>query len=173
VISKNEIVELQLQSAFGAMLQVLIKSIVNREMDEGIWIDGYEIAFTKNALNHAESMELLHIVLKKNPEMKIDLEKLSHLFESELPQSVGTKIDWLVSEDGCFVVSDSLRVGKFKKNSMLWRTPRISIEGIIFTEIKNNEVHGLSWHGRSYPPDEPFVLNYVTGRVVLGNIVKF
>ena len=173
MINKKEIIELQLQSAFGLMLPVLIKSIVNREMDEGIWIDGYEIAFTKNSLNHSDSMELLHIILDENPEMKIDLEKLSYLFESKLPQSVGTKINWLVSEDGCFVVTDSLRVGKFKKNSMLWRTPRISIEGINLTEINDNKVHGLSWHGKSYPPDEPFIICFTTGEVILGNIVEF
>ena len=173
MIEESEIIGLQLQAAYGAMLPDLIKSLVNRELDAGIWLDGYELAVTPNELNLDESNELLKIILTANPQYKINIEALSGIIEHELPQGSFARLTWLVAEDATFVISDSLRVARFRYSDMIWCTPRISYDGIKLKEIKNNEVHGLCWHlSKSYDPDEPFCLDLKNGTILIGTIIE-
>jgi len=173
VIKNFEIVGLQLQAAYGAMLPTMVKSIVNRELDEGIWLDGYELAVTPKELSLDESNELLRIILTANPECKINIEVLSGVVEKELPQGTFARLTWLVAEDATFVITDSLRVARFKGSSMMWCTPRISYDGIKLIEVANEEVHGLCWHlSKSYEPDEPFRLDLENGTILTGTIIE-
>jgi hypothetical protein len=174
MITEKELVELQLNSAFGHMMPTMVKNIVNRELDKSIWEDGYETAVTERDLNYEEGIKLLDILLKNNPNVKIDLDELESVIDSELPQSAFAKVSWIVSENASFVMTDSLRVAKFQQSKVIWCTQRIALDGISLKEIRNEKIFCLAWQGSSaYEPDEPFILDYQTGEVLSGNIVNW
>ena len=173
MIEEHEIVEAQLEFAFGSLMPMLIKSIVNRELDAGIWHDGFESAVTKDDLCHDQGLELLNIILRIYPSYRINIDNLMHAVEFVLPQSSLTKPAWLVAEDASFVITDSLRVARFKGANLIWGTRRISYDGIKIIEINNGRVNGLSWHlSRSHSPDVPFCIDFESGELLTGTIVN-
>ena len=173
MITESEIVDLQLHANYGSMMPVIVKTLVNRELDDGVYLDGYETAVTKNDLNHDEGLELMEIILTANPKARINIKKLSSVIDKELPQSAFAKVSWLVDKDASFVMTDSLRVAKIKGTNVLWCSSRISYDGIILKEIKKNKVYGLGWLlSESYEPDEQFCVDLNSGKVLSGQIVN-
>ena len=173
MITEPEIVDLQLHANYGSMMPLIVKDIVNRELDAGVWQDGYETAVTENDLNNEQGLELMEVILRANPKARIDIEKLSSVIDKELAQSAFAKISWLVEKDGSFIMTDSLRVAKFQGKNVLWCTPRISYDGIILKEIKRNIIFGLSWFlSDSYEPDIPFSIDIENGKVLSGEIIS-
>lgn len=174
MITKKELVDLQLNAELGHMMPTMVKKLVNRELDEAIWEDGYETALTKDELNFEEGMNLLNILLTNSPRGKIDLDELNANIDSELPQSIFAKVSWVVADDASFVMTDSLRVAKFKLSKVVWCTSRISLDGILLKEIKDEKVIGMSWQGSpSYEPDESFILDFQNGKVLSGKILDW
>ena len=173
MIEETEIIDAQLECAFGSSMPLIIKSIVNRELDAGIWIDGFESAVTKDALNHDQGLELLNIIIESYPSYRININELKHAVEYVLPQSTLTKPTWLIADDATFVITDSLRVARFHGSNLRWGTPRISYDGIKLIEIKNGYVNGLSWHlSRSHTPDVPFCIDFESGELLSGTVVN-
>lgn len=172
MIPAPRLVDAQLHATFGAMLPVLMKGLVDKELSAGIWVDGYEIAGAPGELTRAEGMELLDIALREQPDLRIDVEKLRAVVDAKLPQSAFARVAWLVCDDATFLMTDSLRVARFHKENMLWCSPRISFDGVTLCAVEDHKVSGLAWLGsKSNLPDTPFELNYSTGAILKGGSV--
>ena len=80
---------------------------------------------------------------------------------------------WIVDEGGAFALTDSLRVARFDRASIVWCTPRISWDGIRLDSIEDGLLQGRAWHlSDSVTPDAPFTLNFQTGVILKGEAVE-
>ena len=125
-MNNQDIIDLQLDSFFGNTMPKKIQSLVDTELNEGKWHDGYDIAVNPSGINESEGRELLDVVLSQHPSLRIDEKILRESIEKELPQSVFAKVLWMTANDGTFIVTDSLKVARYRDVSPLWVTPRIS-----------------------------------------------
>lgn len=57
---------------------------------------------------------------------------------------------------------------------MIWRTPRLSWDGIEFDSLENGRLRGRAWMlSSSVTPDAPFELDYETGELLDGQPVPY
>ena len=171
-MSPRELVDVQLDAIYGATMPVKIQNLVNRDLDAGIWEDGYDLAVNPAGLDHAEGQELLDMVLKRYPDYKIDKAPLLESIDANLPQSYFEGVLWMVADDGTFILTDSLRVARYRNNSPVWVTPRISFDGIELVSVDSETVRGLAFLGGSNVPDSPFTLDFETGSVLEGTTIR-
>lgn len=168
------IIDLQLEALFGTRLPLKIQRVVDHEMNLGRWVDGYELAAFPDEMDEARSRELLAIVLGQYPELRIDDHTLRELVEKLLPQSVFWKVLWIVHENGSYALTDSLRVARFNGASLVWRSPRISLDGIEFVSLTESKLCGLAWLGSdSLALDSPFTMDFETGELLEGQAMDF
>jgi hypothetical protein len=171
-MTPKEFTEIQLEAHFGTQLPRMIQKLVNRELDAGIWKEGYDLAVSDKEIAGADATELLQIVLKGNESNRIDLYQLQEVVGKELPQSSGAKVLWIADDSGDFALTDSLRVARFSGARLIWKTPRLSYDGIEFDSILGGKLNGRAWLlGSHESPYAPFVLDFDTGKVLSGHIV--
>ncbi len=171
-MTPRELVDIQLDAIYGATMPVKVQDLVNTELNAGRWEDGYDIAVSPSGLNHDEGQALLDIVLKRHPDLMIGKTALLESVAANLPQSDFAKVLWMTADDGTFVLTDSLRVARYRNDSPIWVTPRISLDGIDLVSVDRKTVRGLAFLGASYTPDSPFILNFETGEVIEGDIIR-
>ncbi len=167
------IIELQLEAEFGVRMPLMVQRMVDSELNRGVWKDGYDLAVNPPFSRQEEGQELLDIVLSHYPEFVIDRAQLREQLERELTQSSFANVCWLIdSRDGSFCMTDSLRVARWKRNEMLWRSARISYDGISLESIQNDRLNVFSFSFDSYDTDLPFVLDWDTGVLKEGEIIE-
>ena len=165
-----DIVDLQLELLFGNSMPVKVQALVDAELNEGKWVDGYDIAVKSTPLDSGEGHELLEVVLKHFPEARIDTERLMESVDEDLPQG---NMCWLVAPDMTYILSDSLRVSRYVNADSLWVTPRISIDGIILDSIDERFVKGRSWWMEGDEPNDAFTLCFESGEVLKGRVADW
>jgi hypothetical protein len=172
-MTKREIIDVQLESFFGSKFPQKIQGLIDEELNQGRWMDGYHLAVEKGVIEGCAARELLQIVLTEHPDLRIDEDALRKVVEERLPQSLGAKVLWIVDDSGSFALTDSLRVARFEGASLIWRTPRISFDGIALDSMADGKIIGRAWWlGSHETPDAPFVLDFDTGEVLEGQIVQ-
>jgi hypothetical protein len=120
-----------------------------------------------------DARKLLAIVLAQNPQLRINEVELKHVIETKLPQSLGTSVSWIVDDSGAFALTDSLRVARFEGTSVIWRSTRISYDGIVSDSLANGQLSGRAWLGDSnQTPNAPFTFDFNTGELLEGNVVE-
>ncbi|MCD6050776.1 MAG: hypothetical protein K0Q55_2179, partial [Verrucomicrobia bacterium] len=98
-MSPRQLVDLQLDAMFGHTMPEKVQALVDADVSEGGWQEGYESAFISSSLNQFEGQKLMEIVLGRHPELQIDRARLLAAIERELPQSrVGARVLWIVDE---------------------------------------------------------------------------
>ena len=168
----KEIVDVQLDSFFGAGLPRKIQRLVDEELNRGRWVEGYDIAVSVEPLGVLEAERLLEVVLKQNEQLRINRNDLLQTVEDELPQSMGAKVLWIVDEDGSFALTDSLRVARFAAERIVWCSPRISFDGIEFCSLEDGRLKGKAWWlGSHESPDSPFCFDFDSGELLEGQVV--
>lgn len=172
-MTHREIIDVQLEALYGFRFPQKIQALVDNELNLGRWLEGYDLAVTKGVATGESASELLRIVLANSPDLRIDLAELELAVAQELPQSQLADVQWVVDEGGSFALTDSLRVARFDSTSIIWRTPRISWDGIRLDSIENGLLHGRAWYlSKSVSPDAPFTLNFQTGEIIKGQVVE-
>jgi hypothetical protein len=171
-MTPREIIDVQLELFFGSKFPQKIQRLVDEELNQGRWVEGYDLAVCRDVIGGDDARSLLEIVLTQHPELRIDREVLMEFVEEKLPQSEGASVSWIVGEGGAFALTDSLRVARFEGVKMIWRTPRLSWDGIEFDSLENCRLRGRSWMlSSSVTPDAPFELDFETGELIDGQLV--
>lgn len=171
-MTPSEIVDVQLDSFFGARFPWKMQSLVDKELNNGRWLDGYDIAVSPEVISNSDAEELLEIVLRDNSEWRLQEDVLMSLVDEYLPQSQGARVGWIVDEVGSFALTDSLRVARFDMVSISWVTPRISFDGIEFDSLIEGRLKGRAWWlGSHETPDSPFEIDFDTGELLVGQVV--
>lgn len=174
-MTNRAITDVQLDSIFGSKFPQKIQRLVDEELNHGRWLDGYDLAVCRDVIDGDAARKLLEIVLTHRPELRIDRDKLLKAVEEELPQSiVGAPMFWIAGEGGAYALTDGLRVARFEGAQMVWRTPRISWDGIEFDSLTSGRLRGRAWMLSSSPtPDVPFELDFETGELLKGEVVPY
>ncbi|MEO0416322.1 MAG: hypothetical protein AAF226_15355 [Verrucomicrobiota bacterium] len=171
-MTRREIFDVQLDALFGARFPWKMQRLVDEELNRGVWVEGYDIAVSEEVIRIADAEKLLQIVLTQHPDLRIDREALQTTVEDRLPQSLGARVGWIVSESGAYALTDSLRVARFERNSLIWSTPRISFDGIEFDSLVDGRLRGRAWWlGSHESPDSPFEIDFETGELLVGQVV--
>ena len=171
-MKSSEIIDVQLESIFGHKFPQKIQQLVDEELNQGRWVDGYHLAVCEGVIDGDDARKLLQIVLADHPELRIDETELKRVVEERLPQSHGAAVAWIVDDSGAFALTDSLRVARFEGASLIWRSPRISFDGIAFDSLSEGKLRGRAWLlSSSVSPDEPFELDFETGGLIVGQTV--
>ena len=171
-MTKRDIIHVQLESFFGGKFPQKIQRLVDDELNQGRWAHGYDLAVCRDIISGDDARKLLEIVLTQNPELRINRDVLMDSIEENLPQSMGAPVSWIVDESGAFALTDSLRAARFECEKMIWRTPRISWDGIEFDSLRSGRLQGRAWMlSSSVRPDTPFVLDFETGELLEGEAV--
>ena len=170
-MTDKEIIDIQLEQIFGTKFPQEIQRLVDQELNEGRWAEGYDLAVSQTVIDGDSSRRLLEIILSQRSDLRINQSELHRVIESELPQSMGADVAWIVDVSGDFALTDSLRVARFNLETMLWRSPRISFDEIVFDELKDGKLMGRAWLGSNEPLDAPFVLDFDSGALLKGQIV--
>ena len=171
-MTSKDVVDLQLDALFGAGLPRKIQKLVDDELNQGIWVEGYDLAISRDGTEISDAEALLEIVLNQYPSLRIDRALLNRQVEKHLPQSLGAKVSWIVDESGSFALIDSLRVARFDGDSIVWCSDRISFDGIEFTSLTDNRLDGLAWWlGSHESPESPFRFDFQDGRLLIGQVV--
>ena len=120
-------------------------------------MEGYDLAVCQDVIGGDDARKLLDIVLTQFPDMRIDRDALLKAVEDKLPQSMGAPVFWIVDESGAYALTDSLRVARFEINEIIWRSPRISLDGITLDSLADGRLRGRAWWlGSHESPDAPF-----------------
>lgn len=171
-MTAREIVDIQLESFFGNRFPHKIQRLVDDELNQGRWVEGYDLAVSEGVIDGDDARSLLEIVLQHHPEFRLDETELRKQVEEYLPQSLVGRVVWIVDERGAFGITDSLRVARFDGSSMTWRSPRISYDGISFDALSGGLLSGRAWLlGSNVEPDSPFVFDFETGDLTKGTVV--
>ncbi len=172
-MKSREIIDLQLESIFGYKFPQKVQRIVDEELNQGRWKDGYHLAVSDGVIDGEDAQKLLEILLTDSDELRINCSELLRVVEERLPQSSGAAVKWIVDDSGAFALTDSLRVARFERESEIWRSPRISYDGIDFESLSDGKLHGRAWLlGSHESPDAPFVFDFETGELLEGFIVE-
>lgn len=171
-MSPRELVDLQLNAIFGSTMPPKVQALVDAELNAGRWQEGYDLAMNPSGLNQSEGQELLDIVLRQHPNLKIDRDALLGSVDKELPQSIFAKVLWLAADDGTFVLTDSLRVARYRKETPIWISRRVSFDGVELVSVDKQVVRGLAFLGDSCSPDSPFTLDFETGAILEGTPLR-
>ena len=173
-MSPRDIVDVQLDSFFGARFPWKMQALVDNELNNGRWLEGYDIAVSPEVIGNSEAEELLKIVLDHNPDWRLVEDVLMSLVDEHLPQSQCARLRWIVDEVGSFALTDSLRVARFDMASISWVTSRLSFDGIEFDSLANGILKGRSWlASSSVNPDSPFKIDFDSGELLEGEVVPY
>lgn len=173
-MTPREIIDVQLELFFGSKFPQKIQRLVDEELNQGSWVEGYDLAVCKDVIGGDEALALLKIVLKQHPTFGIDHSVLMQAVEENLPQSMGASVSWITGDCGAYALTDSLRVARFDCARMIWRTPRISWDGIEFDSLTNGRLRGRAWMlSSSSIPDVPFEIDFETGELIDGQPVPY
>lgn len=170
-MTDKEIIDIQLEQIFGTKFPQKIQRLVDQELNEGRWVEGYDLAVSQTVIDGDDARRLLEIILSQRPDLRINQHELHRVVESELPQSMGANVTWIVDVSGDFALTDSLRVARFNHATMIWRSPRISFDEVVFDELKDSKLKGRAWLGSNAPLDSSFVLDFESGALLKGQIV--
>jgi hypothetical protein len=146
-MNPHQLIDLQLDAMFGHTMPEKVQALVDADVNTGRWHDGYELAFNSTSLDEVEGRKLMDVVLAQHPDFKIDQSRLLEAIIRELPQSSFTRVLWIVDESGSYALTDSLRVARFEGSRMIWRSPRISWDGIEFDSLNNGRFAWQSLDG--------------------------
>ncbi|RYE55736.1 MAG: hypothetical protein EOP18_05455, partial [Rhizobiaceae bacterium] len=149
--------------------------MVDEELNQGRWVDGYDLAISLGGgvIERDAACKLLKIILAQNPSLRIDEATLRTAIEAKLPQNYGAPKSWIVDERGSFALTDSLRVARFEGSSIVWRSPRISYDGIEFDSLSEGRLCGRSWWPDSDEEQESrFIFDFETGELLRGQVVR-
>jgi len=173
-MNKVDLLSLYMEMEFGSQGCYKLKLLVNEALDNGEWHDGFEIAVKTGELDYDECAELFANVKKAYPQVALNIERLKSLIKQHLPQAEITPISWLVAEDGSLIIGDSLRVGRFSGDCLVWVTKRISWDGINLIRIANNEIEG-EWYSpvNSQQEWQPLRLSFNDGALLEGQEIEF
>lgn len=172
-MSPRQLVDLQLDALFGHTMPQKVQALVDADVDDGRWQDGYELAFNVSSLGQVDGQKLMDVVLAQYPALQIDRTQLRETVERELPQSLLTRVLWIVDEGGSYALTDSLRVARFDGSRMIWKSPRISWDGIEFDSLAGGRLRGRAWLlGSHESPDAPFEFDFESGRLIEGQVVQ-
>ena len=172
-MKSREVIDVQLESIFGHKFPQKIQQLVDEELNQGRWVDGYHLAVCEGVIDGDDARELLQIVLADHPELRIDETELKRVVEERLPQSLGAAVSWIVDDSGAFALTDSLRVARFERESVIWRSSRISFDGIDFDSLSEGKLRGRAWLlGSHESPDAPFTFDFETGELLEGHVVE-
>jgi hypothetical protein len=173
-MTKRDIIDVQLELFFGSKFPQKIQRMVDGELNEGRWVDGYDLAVSRDVIDGDDARKLLEIVLTEHPALRVDRDALLRAVEDKLPQSMGAPVSWMVAESGAYALTDSLRVARFEGAEVIWRTPRISWDGIEFDSLTNDRLRGRAWMlTSSVRPETPFELDFETGDLLAGEAVPY
>lgn len=164
----RELIDLQLDAIFDNTLPPKIQSLVDNELSQGRWFDGYDIAVKPTGLNSSEAEDLLEVVISNHSKWRIDRDQLLASVEKCLPQSMAVKVLWMVADDGSFILTDSLRVARNQNEKPVWVSPRISFDGISLVSVSDRFVKGNAFLGS----DSPFLLDFSSGEIHQGTIIE-
>lgn len=171
-MNRREIIDVQLESIFGDKFPQKIRGLVDKELNQGRWVDGYHLAVCQGVIDGDDARKLLEIVLTEHAVPRIDVSAMRQVVDERLPQSAFAKVSWIVDDSGSFALTDSLRVARFEGASTIWESPRISYDGIDFDSLCEGKLRGRAWLlSSSLSPDEPFELDFETGELLRGQIV--
>ena len=171
-MTNREIIEVQLESIFGTRFPQRIQRLVDEELNQGRWVDGYHLAVCPGVIEGDDARRLLEIILIQHPSLRINESVFQKAIEEQLPQSNFASVTWIIDDSGSFAMSDSLRVARFDGDSIRWRSPRISYDGIEFDSLTGGRLQGRAWLlSSSMSPDSPFELDFETGKLIKGQVV--
>lgn len=168
----RDVIDVQLESFFGDKFPQKIQRLVDQELNQGQWVEGYDAAVCRGVIEGDDARKLLAIVLAQNPQLRIDEVELKRVMQAELPQNIEAS-DWIVDDSGAFALTDSLRVARFEGASVIWRSSRISYDGIEFDSLADGKLRGRAWMlGLHETLDSPFTFDFDTGELLEGSVVQ-
>jgi hypothetical protein len=172
-MSPRQLIDLQLDAMFGHTMPEKVQALIDEDVNEGGWQDGYESAFISSSLDQVTGQKLMDVLLAQHLDFQIDQARLLGAIERELPQSrVGARVLWIVDQSGSYALTDSLRVARFEGSRMIWRSPRISWDGIEFDSLIDGRLRGRAWLlGSDRTPDSPFEFDFESGELLVGQVV--
>lgn len=172
-MTKRDIIEVQLESFWGTKFPQKIQKLVDEELNNGTWVDGYELAVSNDVISGDDASKLLSIILKNNSALFIDPILLTKAIDKHLPQGTLAPISWIIDDTGDYALTDSLRVARFHKDTVLWSSPRISYDGIDFDFIADDKLRGKAWLlGSHETPTSPFTFDFGSGELLEGTIIE-
>jgi len=172
-MTTREIIDVQLESFFGSKFPQKIQRLVDEELNQGRWLDGYDLAVCLGGavMEEDDARKLLNIVLTQYPSLKIGEQALRMAIEARFPGNYGEPTSWIVDDSGAFALTDGLRVGRFEGTSIVWESPRISYDGISFDSLSEGKLRGRAWFlGSHEAPDLPFIIDFKTGEMLEGRV---
>ncbi len=171
-MTNHDIIDVQLEAIFGDEFPHKIQRLVDEELNQGRWVDGYDLAVCKGVIDGDGARELLEIVLTQHPDLRIDEAELQKAIDEHLPQNSCAQVFWIIDDRGAFALTDSMRVARFDGASMTWTSPRISYDGIAFYSLTDGILRGRAWLlSSSEVPDAPFAFIFDTGELLEGYVV--
>ena len=172
-MTRQDIIDVQLEAIFGSRFPYKIQRLIDVELNEGHWLEGYELAVSRDIICESDARKLLQLVLDQHPALVIDPVILRAPVKARLPQSLGAAMSWIVHRSGAYALTDSLRVARFDGSQMTWLSPRISYDGIEFDSLADNELSGRAWLlGPGDSPDAAFTFEFDTGRLTQGEAIQ-
>ena len=168
------VIDLQLEALFGYNMPNKIQKLIDEEMNQGRWVDGYHLAASPWEIESEDTRKLLEIVLGQYPALRIDGKLLRQIISKQLPASLGMHVRWIVHENGAYALTDGLVIARFDGSSVAWVTPRLSFDGIVFESLTGSELHGYTWPIDSDDQSDcPFTLNFETGEILKGQVEEY
>lgn len=171
-MTNREIIEVQLESIFGTKFPQRIQRLVDEELNQGRWVEGYHLAVCPGVIDGDGARRLLEIILIQHPELRINEFVFQKAIDEHLPQSPFAPVSWIIDDSGSFAMTDSLRVARFDGDSIRWSSSRISYDGIEFDSLTEGRLRGRAWLlSSSMSPDSPFEFDFETGDLINGKAV--
>ena len=141
-----------------------VKVYINNEIENGIYHDGYDIAVKSSLLTESEAVLLLETAAKNNKVNDEMIEDLSSVYLDMLVASIDGSYVWV--DDDNVVFSNGLIVARYSFNGIMWKTRRISWDGISGLAYRDDKIHG-KW----FEPQDlwfEFEIDYDNGSVING-----
>lgn len=172
----RDVVWIQLEARWGTKFPQEIQRMVDEELARGAWEDGYGEAICHGVVVGAGARILLGAVLRAHEDWRIGMDELEINVAMHLPQwETSGELEWFISEEGGIFLSDGLKVARFSKEKLVWKTPRLSLDGIALDYCDTELLKGRAWnyYSESQDFDSPFILNARSGELLAGEVPSF
>ena len=151
-----------------AEVSAAVNAYVNAMIDGGEFVPGYELAvgdFDRDGLR-----ELMALFMARIPAGEDGLRRVSQMIvdRTRLRQS-----GYVVVDADNVVIADGYQVLRLTSGTQVWRTPRISVDGILDLCVRGGVVSG-QWCQPTVDGEvwRSFAVDYASGALLPGTVIR-
>jgi hypothetical protein len=173
--TENKDITIILKYYLGNNIRSDIICHVNFLLDNSVYYENFHLVVSNRELESEEIEVLVKSLQKMNKLETTYFKNIIDLMQEDTNYFFYNGSEFLVIDKNEIYIADTLNVYRITDNKILWKTPRVSYDGIELNNVDENYLYGKwnSLSGENYDEWEELVLERSTGIIIKGKSIEF